>query len=476
MAYSDKVTVLHALANTLKRAGITSRVTIIAKAKVPIVKFVTTHGRFNVDISINQSNGILSGNIINGFLQNMHPNNHGGGRGSLALRSLIMITKAFLSQRSMNEVYTGGLGSYSIVCLAISFLQMHPKIRRGEIDAEKNLGVLVIEFFELYGCYFNYEEAGISVRDGGAYFNKKQRGWYDHYKSNLLSIEDPADSCKLPYFRVLHLFMVVLIRCYLANDISRGSYAFQKVRTTFAGAYGILTSTAYLHAGILSARREGRTVHLRSRGQPEEMSVLSSVMGITQQVSNLDLICNNVLMMYLLKTVNHRKLVQELYDKRVLHNLLGLKPSPTIVSGADSGTNGTASRRLSSPGPSQAAKRTQSAWHRAEVGVKSDDDEYLPPRRRHAAEDHDEGRYDMRPQKLRKIERPQANFHTVFTTDDDEYERSSVRVESVDSLDEEEGHYASDDELNSDQGRAKKRRSFWLSKAMNIGIDMDSYM
>ena len=195
MAYSDKITVLHALANTLRRSGITNRVTIIAKAKVPIVKFITTHGRFNVDISINQENGVVSGGIINGFLQDMHGDP--GGKGSLALRSLVMITKAFLSQRSMNEVFTGGLGSYSIVCLAISFLQMHPKIRRGEIDAEKNLGVLVMEFFELYGCYFNYEEVGISVRDGGTYFSKKQRGWHDYSKSGLLSIEDPADPCEI---------------------------------------------------------------------------------------------------------------------------------------------------------------------------------------------------------------------------------------------------------------------------------------
>lgn len=201
MAYSDKVTVLHALANTLKRSGITSRVTIIAKAKVPIVKFVTTHGRFNVDISINQANGVVGGEMVIGFLRDMHGN---GGKGSMALRSLVMIAKAFLSQRSMNEVYTGGLGSYSIVCLAVSFLQMHPKIRRGEIDAEKNLGVLVMEFFELYGCYFNYEEVGISVRDGGTYFSKRQRGWYDYYKGNLLSIEDPADPCGSIYLPLLH--------------------------------------------------------------------------------------------------------------------------------------------------------------------------------------------------------------------------------------------------------------------------------
>ena len=53
---------------------------------------------------------------------------------------------------------------------------MHPKIRRGEIDPYRNLGVLVMEFFELYGSYFNYQEVGISLRDGGSYYNKRQRG------------------------------------------------------------------------------------------------------------------------------------------------------------------------------------------------------------------------------------------------------------------------------------------------------------
>ena len=217
MAYSDKSTVLHLLANTLKRNGITSHVTIIAKAKVPIVKFVTTHGRFKVDISINQGNGLVSGKIISGFLKDMLPSANGGE--SKALRSLVMVTKAFLSQRSMNEVYTGGLGSYSIVCLAVSFLQMHPKIRRGEIDPDKNLGVLVMEFFELYGKYFNYDEAGISLREGGMYFNKRQRGWHAEYKRNMLSIEDPADPCKLMI--ILSHFGSLLMAFIVQRTISR---------------------------------------------------------------------------------------------------------------------------------------------------------------------------------------------------------------------------------------------------------------
>ena len=40
---------------------------------------------------------------------------------------------------------------------------------------DSNLGVLLIEFFELYGVNFNWEVTGISIRDGGYYFPKYSR-------------------------------------------------------------------------------------------------------------------------------------------------------------------------------------------------------------------------------------------------------------------------------------------------------------
>ena len=70
-------------------------------------------GRFSVDVSINQTNGVAAGKMVNQFLNELP-----------ALRGLVLIVKSFLNQRSMNEVFSGGLGSYSIVCLAISFLQV----------------------------------------------------------------------------------------------------------------------------------------------------------------------------------------------------------------------------------------------------------------------------------------------------------------------------------------------------------------
>lgn len=80
---------------------------------MPIVKFVTSLGSIPVDISINQINGVGAVGIVKGFMEEFE-----------ALRPMILVVKSFLSQRSMNEVFTGGLGSYSIVCIIVSFLQV----------------------------------------------------------------------------------------------------------------------------------------------------------------------------------------------------------------------------------------------------------------------------------------------------------------------------------------------------------------
>ncbi|KAL5489934.1 hypothetical protein ACEPAI_4766 [Sanghuangporus weigelae] len=277
---ADKVTALRSLANIVRRTGITDKVTLISKAKVPIIKFVTSYGRLAVDISINQSNGVQAGEMINHFIREFP-----------ALRALVLIVKSFLRQRNLNEVYSGGLGSYAIVCLVVSHLQMHPKVRRAEIDSAKNLGVLMLEFFELYGKYFNYTNTGISLRHGGSYFSKQARGWRDYYRPYLLSIEDPGD---------------------ISNDISKGSFGIKKVKQTFAGAYELMLSSLYVAADTLSARHGARTVDLR-RGstfsrRSDEMSVLSSILGVDQE------------------TINHRRLIQEVYDEGNLARLLGIDP------------------------------------------------------------------------------------------------------------------------------------------------------
>src|ERR1700753_763040 len=86
--------------------------------------------------------------------------------------------------------------------------------------------------------------------------------------------------CVVGHTRSVHSFTLY----FAANDVSKGSYGIVKVRTTFAGAYTILTSSAFLHAGLMNSRREGRYTNLRLRTAPEDLTILSSILGISQEV------------------------------------------------------------------------------------------------------------------------------------------------------------------------------------------------
>src|ERR1044071_2012792 len=62
---------------------------------------------------------------------------------------------------------------------------MHPLIRNGTLSPDnENLGVLLIEFFELYGVNFNFLRVAICVKRGGEYVLKVSKGYY-HLNSCL---------------------------------------------------------------------------------------------------------------------------------------------------------------------------------------------------------------------------------------------------------------------------------------------------
>nr|XP_033785633.1 terminal nucleotidyltransferase 4A isoform X2 [Geotrypetes seraphini] len=133
---------------------------------------------------------------------------------------LILVLKQFLLQRDLNEVFTGGISSYSLILMAISFLQLHPRIDARRED--ENLGMLLIEFFELYGRNFNYLKTGIRIRNGGAYIAKEEimKAMANGYRPSMLCIEDPL----LP-----------------GNDVGRSSYGAIQVQQVFDYAYLVLS-------------------------------------------------------------------------------------------------------------------------------------------------------------------------------------------------------------------------------------------
>lgn len=238
---------LHRLAKALRKAAVPlpETLNLITKARVPIIKYVDALTDFEVDVCFNVPSGVEAAKFMQKEM-----------RSQPAVRPLTLVLKHFLGMRSLNEVFHGGLGSYSIMCLVISFLQNHPLVQSGLIRAHENLGVLLIELFELYGRNFNAEEVGITVKQGGGYFLKEDRGWVNEAKPHLLAMEDPQNS---------------------DNDISKGSFAYGAVRQCFEHAYNVL------RCAIREFEVFQRNTHTRS-SKNHVPSILGSIITLDEKL------------------------------------------------------------------------------------------------------------------------------------------------------------------------------------------------
>eukprot|EP00124_Ichthyophonus_hoferi_P002469 Ihof_evm9s169 gene=Ihof_evmTU9s169 len=200
---------LRTLANKLRSADMADdEMRVIENARVPIIKFKDVLTGIDVDIAFNQPSGPSAADIIEGYIEE-YP----------CLLPLVLVLKQFLAQRKLNEPFTGGIGSYSLVVMVVSFLQLHPRISNQAATANMNLGVLLMEFFEVYGRIFEYNYLGISILNRGSFFYKADRRWNDIRNPEKISLEDPQRT---------------------DNDISGGSFSMHKIKKAFQHAYDIL--------------------------------------------------------------------------------------------------------------------------------------------------------------------------------------------------------------------------------------------
>ncbi|KAG0317121.1 hypothetical protein BG000_004639 [Podila horticola] len=224
---------LYKLSAKLRTENIGTNIEVIRGAKVPLVKFKERITGFACDVSFDIKSGISSSSVVKDYIQEWK-----------VLRPMVLMIKYFLMLKGHNEVYNGGLGSYTTMLMILSFLQMHPQIQKGAIDPEDNLGVLIIEFFELYGKCYNYSVVGLKVRDGGSYFVKQGGNANGRGGDVMLCSIDPNDS---------------------TNNTARGSFQMRRVRELFVGAFGSLTKSLIERVQTLRKSPNGQRRHHRDR-------------------------------------------------------------------------------------------------------------------------------------------------------------------------------------------------------------------
>ncbi|CAG7969901.1 unnamed protein product [Penicillium salamii] len=190
---------IYAFSGFLKGTNIAvpNSIECIAHARVPILKFVDKLTGLHVDMSFDNNSGLIANETFQKWKAQFPE-----------MPIILSVIKQFLLIRGLNEVPTGGLGGFSITCLVTSLLQHMP-----QGNLQPNLGSILMDFFNFYGKYFQYDHVAIRM-DPPGYFNKIYFG-----SSDRLTIEDPNNP---------------------DNDISGGTREIDLILRTFAGAHTTL--------------------------------------------------------------------------------------------------------------------------------------------------------------------------------------------------------------------------------------------
>ncbi|KAK4285953.1 hypothetical protein QN277_002576 [Acacia crassicarpa] len=198
---------LNALSRALSQRGMAKNILVLGRARVPIIKFVEKKSGLSFDISFDADNGPKAADYIQEAVARWPP-----------LRPLCLILKVFLQQRELNEVYSGGIGSYALLVMLMAMLR---NVRESQVSAEHNLGVLLVNFFDFYGRKLNTADVGVSCNGSGSFFLKSKKGFLNKGRPSLLAIEDPQAP---------------------DNDLGKNSFNYFQVRSAFAMAFKTLTN------------------------------------------------------------------------------------------------------------------------------------------------------------------------------------------------------------------------------------------
>jgi len=181
----------------------------IPHAKVPIVKYVDQKTLLRVDVSFDNSTGIVANETFKQW-KHEHP----------ALMPLLALVKHFLLMRGLNDNATGGLGGFATTCLVVSFLQLQVPQLIYPADPMRQLGQIFVSMLNFYGSTFDTTAFGIQFNPP-AYFQKAHHPFRRNpNRPWSLSIEDPNRE---------------------DNDISGGSKEVRTVLGAFQDAYWSLS-------------------------------------------------------------------------------------------------------------------------------------------------------------------------------------------------------------------------------------------
>jgi len=213
---------LYKLAKNLEEIAQRNSIEVIDTAKVPIIKMRDRKSGIEVDISFGVTSGKENSKVVLEYCKK-YP----------LVKPLTLVIKYYLKQKFLNNSWSGGIGSYTLVIMIISYLQLHAK-QQGE-TSETTLADHLLGFFGLYGSQFNYVESVISIVNEGKYLRKSEKNWKNENNPSLLSVEDPHNP---------------------DNDVGCIAFKIESAKEAFFHAYNLLAETKSQHTSSSSSGDE----------------------------------------------------------------------------------------------------------------------------------------------------------------------------------------------------------------------------
>ena len=175
----------------------------IGGATIPIIKVVCIE-QFNsmpIDISIQDERhfGLKCVDLVKTFITKYE-----------SLKPLVLALKNILKKANLNDPYKGGMSSYALILMIVSFLQKQKKAGKDISLNDNNLGRLFYDFINFYGLQFDPSEYIIVTKSNddeneGINFNGIQIG------SDLVII-DPLN---------------------ISNNVAKSCYQFCNIKMAF---------------------------------------------------------------------------------------------------------------------------------------------------------------------------------------------------------------------------------------------------
>lgn len=281
--------------------------TFIAKSKVPIVKFTDKRTGIKVDISFENTTGFPAIETFEAW-KAQYP----------AMPVLVALVKQLLAMRGLNEVFSGGIGGFTTICMTTHILQTVPELQAGSTSAQQNYGEIFMKFLDFYANKIDIGSTGILMHP--PYHYDKVKNPNISQNKERLTVIDPNNR---------------------HNDISGGSRKIYTVLDRFRNAQSELQRhMAQLFAGKISSA-----------------SILECVIGGNYQAVE-----------------TQRELLKSLYGKTAPWNVPALPDIPSVPAGVKDTPLPRANRSK------RPARRGQPATERSQLNERAvANTEYVDP-------------------------------------------------------------------------------------------------